>query len=315
MSSRLRHSKPYRIALLLLTVTVAACLVAVPDRAQIRVSTSLVMVDATVKAKNGKVMDDLKQNDFIVSEDGVPQKLQIFGRDTLPLDLILLLDTSASTGGVLQALQYAAAHGLTALKAEDEVALMTFSSEAVLRVPFDKNKIQSTAEIAALQTGGTTNINDALYVSASYLRSNAPPGRRVIVLISDDVATDAGKYNTLEIIKEAITADTAIYNLKLPDHNSAETHLAASHTPGLVDLRKVMEETGGESFEVKDVLRLDTIFRALIERIKTRYTLGYYVNGDQARGKEHKLEVHLAPSFGTKGKNYLLLAKSGYIMP
>ena len=73
-----------------------------------------------------------------------------------------------------------------------------------------------------------------------------------------------------------------------------------------------MEETGGELFDVQNVASLDTVFRALIERIKIRYTLGYYTSANGAEGKPHKLDVRLASSFGTKGKNYLILTKNSY---
>ncbi len=74
--------------------------------------------------------------------------------------------------------------------------------------------------------------------------------------------------------------------------------------PGLVNIRKVMDQTGGEMFDVQDVAHLDSIFRALIQRIKTRYTLGYYTNANGAEGKPHKLDVRLASSFGKKGRDY-----------
>ena len=77
----------------------------------------------------------------------------------------------------------------------------------------------------------------------------------------------------------------------------------------------MLEDTGGESFEVKDVLHMDTIFRELIDRIKTRYTLGYYLPADASPGKLHKLDVQLNSTFGTKGKNYTVIAKSGYLSP
>ena len=202
-----RLTRPLRRSLLpgclLALAAVPLASLAPAASAQIRISTSLVMVDTTVKAKNGKIMDNLKQSDFIIREDGKIQPLQIFSRDTLPLNLVVLIDTSASTEPFLKPLRYAASYGLSALKPEDEVALMTFSSEAVLRVPFNKDKNQSASEIAALQTGGTTNINDALYIAANYLHTNEPTGRRVIILISDNVATDAGKYDTSEIISES----------------------------------------------------------------------------------------------------------------
>ena len=73
-----------------------------------------------------------------------------------------------------------------------------------------------------------------------------------------------------------------------------------------------MEQTGGEIFDVKSVGNLDTEFRALIQRIKTRYTLGYYTQANGATGKPHKLDVRLKSSFGNKGHDYVILAKSGY---
>ncbi len=82
--------------------------------------------------------------------------------------------------------------------------------------------------------------------------------------------------------------------------------------PGLVNIRKVMDQTGGEIFDVQNVANLDAVFGALIERIKTRYTLGYYTSANGAMGKPHKLDVRLASPFGTKGRNYVVLAKSGY---
>ena len=83
-------------------------------------------------------------------------------------------------------------------------------------------------------------------------------------------------------------------------------------TPGLVNIHSVTEATGGEIFDVKEVKNLDEVFGALIQRIKTRYTLGYYTSANGAQGKPHKLDVRLAPSFGSKGKNYTILSKNSY---
>ncbi|MGC2802433.1 MAG: hypothetical protein WCA41_11400, partial [Candidatus Acidiferrum sp.] len=87
---------------------------------------------------------------------------------------------------------------------------------------------------------------------------------------------------------------------------------AASMIPGLVNIRRVTDETGGEIFNVQDVAHLDAVFRALIERIKTRYTLGYYTNASAALGKPHKLDVRLVSSFGKKSRDYVVLSKTGF---
>lgn len=282
------------------------------EQGVIRVDVNLVLVDATVKTKAGQIMADLKKEAFELREDGVPQKLDVFSRDELPLDVALVLDLSDSIGPFLGPLRDAANTALGALKPEDEVALFTFSTEAELRVPFTHDKSKIAQQINDFHVGGATNINDGIFVAAKYLLTAPPKGRRVIILISDDVGTDAGGQGTHDIVTETIASDSVLYNLKIPGYNPPATLFAASMIPGLVNIRKVMDQTGGEIFDVKDVAHLDAAFRALIERIKTRYTLGYYTNANGATGKPHKLDVRLASSFGKKGHDYVVLAKSGY---
>ena len=283
-----------------------------PPQNVIRVNVSLVLVDATVKNKAGQIMVDLKQENFELHEDGTPQKIEIFSRDEIPLDVVLVLDLSDSIGPFLVPLRQAANIALSALKPEDQVALFTFSTEAQMRVPFTHDKSQIADMIGGFQTGGATNINDAIFLPAQYLLNAPQKDRRVIILISDDVGTSAGGQGTRDIITEAIASDAVVYNLKIPGYNPPETRMAAAMTPGLVDIRKVVEQTGGEVFNVPDVAHLDEVFRALIQRIKTRYTLGYYTNATAALGKPHKIDVRLGPSFGKKGHDYTALSRSAF---
>lgn len=283
-----------------------------PDQSVLRVAVNLVMVDATVKTKSGQILDDLKKEDFELREDGAAQKVDIFSRDELPLNVALVLDLSDSIEPFLGPLRQAANTALGALKPEDEVALFTFSTEAELRVPFTQNKKQLAEQINTFKVGGATNINDGIFVPAKYLLTAPNRGRRVIILISDDVATYSGGEGTHDIITELIASDAVLYNLKIPGYNPPGTMLHAAMEKGLVNLHAVMEQTGGEIFNVQDVAHLDATFSALIQRIKTRYTLGYYTKATAAEGKAHKLDVRLAPSHGKKGKDYVVLSKNGF---
>jgi Ca-activated chloride channel homolog len=316
--TRIWRSKSFLSAVLLLSLASFAFLARIPVQAQdqgpgtIRKEVNLVVLDATVKNKDGQIMDSLKKEDFAVREDGVAKKIEHFSRDELPLNVALVLDLSDSIEPFLGPLRDAAATTLAALKPEDTVALFTFSTEAELRVPLTKDKSRIAEEINSFKTGGATNINDGIFVAAEYLLKSAPKGRRVIILISDDVGTDAGGQGTRDIVTETIAADATLYNLKIPGYNSPQTRFFASMIPGLVNIRKVMDQTGGEIFDVQNVANLNSVFGALIQRIKTRYTLGYYTSINGADGKPHKLDVRLTPSFGTKGRNYNLLAKTSF---
>jgi len=307
-----------KIAALYLLIALAVSGLSLPSRARpqdlgpIQVDVNLVLIDATVKNKNGQIMSDLKKEDFEVREDGVAKKIEAFSRDELPLNLALVLDLSDSIEPFLDPLRNAAAITLAALKPQDEVALFTFSTDAQLIAPLTKDKKQIADQIGSFKTGGATNINDGIFVASEYLLKNAPKGRRVIILISDDVGTDAGGQGTRDIVTEATAADAAVYNLKIPGYNPPGTIAYASMIPGLVNIQKVTEQSGGEIFDVKEVGNLDAVFQALIQRIKTRYTLGYYTSANGAEGKPHKLDVRLAPSFGKKGRDYTILSKNSY---
>ena len=315
MNPPMIHFWPRRIASIF---ALFGCLSQNPALAQdqgsgtIRVNVNLVALDATVKTKSGQIMSDLKKDDFEVREDGVARKIELFSRDELPLNLGLVLDLSDSIEPFLGPLRDAAVATLAALKPEDEVALFTFSTEAELSVPLTKDKNKISDQIGSFTAGGATNINDGIFVASEYLLKNAPKGRRVIVLISDDVGTDAGGQGTRDIVTETTAADAAVYNLKIPGYNPPGTIAYANTIPGLVNIRKVTEATGGEIFDVKEVANLDAVFQALIQRIKTRYTLGYYTSANGAEGKPHKLDVRLAPSFGKKGRDYFILSKNSY---
>lgn len=312
-----------QVAGLGLVFTLFVCFLQLPVHAQtqeqqgqvpgvIKVDVNLVLLDATVKTKAGKIMGDLTQESFQLREDGVPQRIEVFSKDELPINVALVLDLSDSIGPFLGPLRDAANLALSALKPDDEVALFTFSTEAELRVPFTRDKSAISTQINEFKVGGATNINDGIFIASKYLLNLPPKGRRVIILISDDVGTSAGGQGTNDIITETIAADATLYNLKIPGYNPPGTMMAAAMVPGLVNIHKVTEQTGGEIFDVQDVAHLNDVFRTLIDRIKTRYTLGYYTQATAASGKPHKLDVTLTPSYGKKGKDYLILSKSSY---
>src|SRR5271155_3564878 len=202
------------------------------EESVVRVAVNLVLMDATVKTKAGQIMAELKKDDFELREDGAAQKIEVFSRDELPLNVALVLDLSDSIGPFLGPLRDAAATALGALKPEDEVALFTFSTAAELRVPFTNDKSKIAEQINTFHAGGATNINDGIFVAAKYLLNAPPKGRRVIILISDDVGTDAGGQGTRDIVTELIAADAVLYNLKIPGYNPPGTLFAASMIPG-----------------------------------------------------------------------------------
>lgn len=281
----------------------------------IRIGVQLVLVDVTVKDKSGQIMSGLDKKDFIVKEDGAEQKVEEFSRDELPLAVALVVDTSGSIKPFLEPLRAATTTALGALKPEDSVTLFTFSSVVEHRIPLTTDKKSIAGQLEGIEAGGSTNINGALVEAATDLVKEAPGQQRVIVLVSDNVPTDPGGISAEEVTRRVVASGAAVYSLKVPGENPVEMLAMMNKMKSMkqrVNVAKLVEETGGEIFDAKNGGSVDEQFRELIQRIKTRYTLGYYATPSNKDRLYHKLDVQLAAQFGKKGQNYLLISKSGY---
>jgi len=276
---------------------------------RIRVDANLTLVEATVKDKRGAVLAELSKDDFRVYEDGREQAITHFSRDEIPLAVAMVLDLSGSIQPFLGPLRYASMSSLKALKDEDQVALFTFTEDVELRVDLTHNKRAVADEFESLSAGGATNINDAVYLAAEYLAEKAPAARRVIILVSDNKATTRTSVSADEVTRKVLAADAAVYSAKVPGDNPVT--LGLSLRGGMVDVRKLAEDTGGEVFEVKTEGSMYVALKKVIDRLKTRYTLGY-VPPNPGDGRYHALEVRLASASAAKSSGHTIVSKKGY---
>src|ERR1041384_1306105 len=97
----------------------------------VRVETQLVSVPAVVTDKSGRPLSSLRQDNFVVLEDGKPQRLTNFATTEAPFEIALLLDTSGSTREELGLIRDAAKAFLDALRPGDRIAIVAFNNEQV----------------------------------------------------------------------------------------------------------------------------------------------------------------------------------------
>jgi hypothetical protein len=121
-----------------------------------------------------------------------------------------------------------------------------------------------------------------------------------------------------EITRAVLQADASVYSTKIPGQNPVS--LGLSFKGGLVNVEKLTAETGGELFDVKVEGSMYVTLRKVIERLKTRYTLGY-VPPTPGDGKFHKLDVRVQTAAGSgdsisagnsKNSAYTIVSKKGY---
>jgi len=239
---------------------------------------------ATVRNKTGSLVGNLSQDDFSLSEDGRPQTIRYFARESnLPLTLGLMVDTSGSQKRVLDAERGACLRFLDQVVREkqDQVFIMQFDSAVQVRQPLTSSVAKLDDALAyvdtetmrqlRMQNGGGTLLYDAV-ARASDEVMKKQTGRKALIVLSDGV--DFGSYGTLQdAVEAAQRADTLIYSILYSDPG-AYGFLGGGHDGSRV-LQRMSNDTGGSFFEVSKKHPVDGMFDILQEELRNQYSLGY----------------------------------------
>ncbi len=289
-----------------------------PDAYRLRVNVRLVMVEAFVRDRRGRPMDDLKKEDFRLFEDGVEQKVRHFSRDELPLAVALVVDRSGSVAPFMSELRRAAYETLSRLKREDQVALFSFASSVRRLEGLTTDRRRIAERISRIRAGGGTNIVDAVFEALYYLRVAAPDRRRAVILISDNEATQPGNVDQDDLIRMALEAGVVVYSIKTPGVSTRGSLLGLpmpSITFGTGSVKKITRDTGGEIIDVERTGSLTAALDAVVSRLKTRYTLGYHPSNKTRDGSFRRIDVRLVPRYGSPADDYTVHARKGYYAP
>jgi len=252
---------------LLLAMPAALCAQQTPP---IHVDVRLVNVFVNVTDAAGAPIPGLTQDDFALSEDGHPQKITYFERDTgMPLSIVLAIDTSGSTHKDLS-LEKSAAHNFVhaLLRPVDQLDLIDFNSDVREVVPFTNNLHRIDSGLEYLSTGPATALYDAIYLASQSLAQRR--GRKVLVVISDGGNTVKG-VDYAQALEQARRGEVMLYSIiDLPIVADAGRETAGEHA-----LITLSQETGGKYYYT-DEGNLDLAFKKVSEDLRTQYLLGYY---------------------------------------
>jgi VWFA-related protein len=281
----------------------------------IKVNTDLVVFDAQVIDKKTKrVIGDLTKDDFEVTENGVRQPISYFGRDELPLSILLLLDVSGSVRPILHQIRDGALNALQRLKPDDQVAVMAFANTSRLAQDFTKDrglaarKIEAATATDALGSG--TFLGPALESAAIHMQE-APTqtSRRVIIVITDNIAFAGGKEQK-EILEELFDSGTVVYGLIVKAAIGKVFNVM--FLGQIKGVNEFVEQTGGEMMGA-DKKEVDTKLGAVIDRLRARYAIGFRPTNTAADEKFRPIEIKVSAAGKSKDKP-VVLTKRGYYL-
>ena len=257
----------------------------VPAQTTLKVDVKLVNVLVNVTDHNGAIVGGLTKNDFAVSEDGRPQKIAVFEKQSgLPLNITLAIDTSGSVFKDREMEEHAAQRFVNALlRPQDRMSLIEFATNVVEVAPFTNRKSVIEKGLKRLRGGYSTAFYDAIYLASQ--RLGTLDGRKILVLVSDGGDT-AENTTYAQALEAALRNEVMIYSIiDVPVEASAGRDTGGEHA-----MITLAEQTGGKSFYV-DQGGLEKAFERVSDDLRTQYLLAYYPQ-NQVRGVDfHRLHV------------------------
>ena len=257
----------------------AACLVACVAFPQetstpIRVDVRLVRILANVTDENGAPVGSLEKSDFELRDNGAPQQIAVFERQTeQPLSIAILIDDSGSTAKDLKYETDSVTRFVRAVmrsgNPEDTVALYSFNWEVVKQTAFTRDPAVIERRLRQLQGEAGTSLYDAVMLASRDIQDRS--GRKVLIVVTDGGDTTS-KSSFQRAAESAQLADAVIYPvLVMPVTNDAGRNIGGENA-----LTILAQRTGWQVFRPSLGPEMDKAFDGILRDLRTQYLLAFY---------------------------------------
>jgi VWFA-related protein len=308
----------------------------IPDYS-LKVNVPLVNVDVLVTTKDGQFVPGLKQGNFRILEDGVPQQVTHFNVSQAPITAVLLVEfANIYYIFSLQALQASYAF-VNTLKKDDWIAVAYFDMQPHILVDFTQDKKAAFGALNQLRIPGfaETNIFDALYDTLD--RLDRVEGKKYIILVTTGVDTFSKITYDKMLKKVKDTKDVTVFPISVgfivreycdvhPGYcrNAHGMGIPVGHMDYLQgdnEMRTFAAMTGGRAYFPRFEGELPELFGDISSDIRNQYSLSYAPTNSKLDGTYRKLKVQVvAPDGGPlkvkdqKGKDVKIeiVARDGY---
>ena len=277
-----------------------------------RTGVDLVALNVVVTDGDQKFVSGLSIDDFAVYEDGVQQELSFFASKDVPLDLALLLDTSASMTDKMQTMQDAAVGFASTLRSGDRVSIVDIKDSVKVLHALDDDVQGADAAIRRTTARGGTALYNGLYTALKDMvkqrRQNGEVRRQAIAVLSDgdDTASLVAFDDVMDVAKQA---GIAIYTITLKSRyarngaNSGSRYFSQSEFA----MKALAQETGARSFFPVSITELAGVYRTIADELATQYALGYTSKNPKRDGAFRRVVVRIADHPGARTRT-----RSGY---
>jgi len=288
----------------------------IDDDEVVRVSTTEVLLPVTVRDAEGRLVTTLELKDFQVWENGREQPLSDLRLRRVPVDVVLLVDSSSSVASNLEDFRRAVDEFAVRLAPEDRVSLLSFSDRVELLQDWTTSRVQLRRALRRVTPGMFTRFNDALYLAAREQFKDARR-RHAVVVLSDGIDSGRGSATLEMSLGALLEAGASVYvisnteierarkQIDLDTLQSAPPSAQRFNELRIGDLReslRVLDQserslanltnlTGGRLFRPRSFAALDSVYAEVAEELRHQYAL-YYTPLDKTRdGRFRRVQI------------------------
>lgn len=290
------------LSALLLAATPAFAQDSRPGDAQVptfRSGASLVSLNVTV-ADGNRFVTGLQPADFAVFEDGVKQDVRFFESNAVPLDLFVLLDTSASMTDRMDVVHEAAIGFLKTLRIGDRGAVVAFSDTVSVIQGLTGERDVLEKAIESTRAHGATALNNAIYIALKQFglqaRQDGEVRRQAIAVLSD--GEDTSSLVTFDdVLTLARRMGVSIYTVSLQSKYAGQRQLQEGKgryfSESDYSMKMLARETGALSFFPALVTDLKSVYASIAAELASQYSIGYVPANGRSDGRFRRIVVQV----------------------
>ena len=271
---------------------------------RISVDVDLVVLQATVSDRQGGFVSNLREQDFEVYEDGVPQHIRLFRHEDVPVTVGLVVDHSGSMRPKLAEVTAAARTFVRVSNREDQMFVVNFNENVTLGLPDAIRFTDSSAELGrAIENAPVTGMT-ALYAAIAKALDQLQAGSRdkkVLIVVSDG-GDNASKCSLAQVMRMAEKSSAVIYTIGVFNKNDPDRNPAVLH--------RLAHATGGEAFLPQQLSEIVVISERIARDIRNQYTLGYVSTNAARNGAYRSIRV---VARATGNRRPYVRTRTGYI--
>lgn len=285
-----------------------------PVSSVFRSGIDLVALNVVVTDLQQKFVSGLTAQDFAVFEDGVQQDVSFFSSTHVPLDLAILLDTSASMTDKMKSVQEAAVGFASSLRDGDRVMIVDIKDATRILLPLTGDVNAAEAAIDSTTAKGGTGLYNGLYLTLKELanerRTSTAVRRQAIAVLSDGEDTTS-LVSFDDVMDTAKRSGIAVYTITLRSGWAIEEAMQTGHryfSQSEYAMKALAVETGGRSFFPLAITELNGVYGSISDELSNEYALGYTPKNGRQDGKYRHVTVRVTAHPGVRTRT-----RAGYM--